>query len=83
MAPIALTCPRPAAGLAPRPAARWVVLGRPGQRRTPGRPAALPAANFQPAQRSPESVRVPLDYYKLLGVPAVTSRENITRALEK
>ena len=40
-------------------------------------------ASGEPSVRQEETVALPLDYYKLLGVSPVCSRDNLAKALEK
>ena len=46
------------------------------------RPQRLAAAEAQ-LQQGAETVALPLDYYKMLGVSGVCSRDTLARALEK
>ena len=40
-------------------------------------------ASGEASVRQDETMALPLDYYKLLGVSAVCSRDNLAKALEK
>ena len=66
-----------------RPLQRRAGLRQPRSRPAGSRMALKAQASGEASVRQDETMALPLDYYKLLGVSAVSSRDNLAKALEK
>lgn len=71
--------------LVPLPARQQPALARlrRGRRAAGCRPSRRPQPPAAALQREGESLALPLNYFKLLGVSGVCSRDTLARALEK